>query len=223
MSFLLRHYAGAVVYDVRDFLEKNRDAVYPSIEELIGTTTNKLLQVALEESQGPAAEGLSPTTGVKGARRRQTQGAHFDAQLRSLMGEIGQTSPHYIRCIKSNVHKRADEFDAPLCFEQLKYRYVCVGVNVCVYVHTHTYTYIPHSLQMHMYRLQQITHMHTRLHTYTHAHVHIHTYTPINTQTHAHAHIHTHTAECLNPLSFANKASLSVGSTQSLCTVSRVA
>lgn len=56
--------------------------------------------------------------------------SEFRSQLNYLMETVGQTSPHFIRCIKPNPKNRPDEFERRTVTEQLRYGGVLQAVQV---------------------------------------------------------------------------------------------
>ena len=51
----------------------------------------------------------------------ETVGAQFKGQLASLMGTLSSTSPHFVRCVKPNTLKQANNFDRDIVLAQLRY------------------------------------------------------------------------------------------------------
>jgi myosin-5 len=60
-----------------------------------------------------------------GAKKQQTLGAQFKAQLGSLVDKINATAVHYVRCIKPNACKSASEFERPMVTDQLRCQVWC--------------------------------------------------------------------------------------------------
>jgi myosin heavy subunit len=108
--FGVNHYAGAVIYNATNFMEKNKDALADSLLNLLRSSTVHLL-VTSEES----------AVGAKKSDNRLTLAAKFKNDLDSLMSTLRLTSPHFIRCIKPNNDQAPNAFDAHLVLNQLKY------------------------------------------------------------------------------------------------------
>lgn len=85
----------SVEYTIDGFMDKNRDALEANIAEV------------LQASASPFVAQLLPVQAAVG-----TLGSQFKAQLATLMHTLNKTSPHFIRCIKSNNVKVADTFDS---------------------------------------------------------------------------------------------------------------
>ena len=66
----------------------------------------------------------------KAGEAKMTVGKRFSIQLESLMSEIDDTRPHFIRCIKPNHLKKPATFFPPLVNEQLTYSGVLEAVLI---------------------------------------------------------------------------------------------
>lgn len=143
-SFTVCHYAVDVTYDSEGFIEKNRDTVPDEHLELLKLSTNPFLTEVLlagtlsrdKEIAAPikagAAPGVPGAPGAPGApsapgrrpgagtARKPTLGGIFKSSLIDLMGTIGGTNVHYIRCIKPNEAKVAWKFEGPMVLSQLQ-------------------------------------------------------------------------------------------------------
>lgn len=110
-AFRIKHYAGDVDYEVEEFLFKNQDTLYSS------------LQAALQTSSEPLMGVLFPP--VKASRKRPvTAGTAFKKSVGELVTTLKLCSPHYIRCIKSNDKKQAFGLDE----ERVKHQ--CLYLNL---------------------------------------------------------------------------------------------
>uniref|UniRef100_F1KTI8 Myosin-Ie n=1 Tax=Ascaris suum TaxID=6253 RepID=F1KTI8_ASCSU len=109
-SFVIRHYAGEVVYNVENFCEKNRDVLY---QDLIS-----LMQI----SQRPFLSHMFPETVSSGAKTKPTS---FSSKIRSqandLVDSLTKCAPHYVRCIKPNETKRPLDWDDKRVLHQVEY------------------------------------------------------------------------------------------------------
>jgi len=93
-----------VEYTIEGFVEKNRDALEANIAEVLQASTLPFV-----------AALIPPEAAVR------TLGSQFKAQLLTLMETLNRTSPHFIRCIKSNNLKVSDTFDSQMVLRQLRY------------------------------------------------------------------------------------------------------
>lgn len=116
-GFTILHYAGAVVYDGSGFLEKNKDLLYQDLYDVMATSKNN------------STRALFPTLS-KNERKNHSLGGQFRSQLNNLMKVLRNTNPHYIRCIKPNSNKAADEFGSQMVLEQLRYSGVFEAVSI---------------------------------------------------------------------------------------------
>jgi len=109
--FTVQHYAGAVTYDVRGWVEKNRDAVKDGIRVVMRSSKDALIASLLEAPQVELQ-----TTG----RKKVYTSTLFRQQLTALMDIIHQSSPHWIRCIKPHPQKAPRLFHGDMVLNQLQ-------------------------------------------------------------------------------------------------------
>lgn len=113
-NFGVLHYAGAVYYNVTNFLEKNKDQLHPDIVNVLRESTMPLIT-----SMFPAEEGGK---GGKGAPpKKVTLGLQFKTQLNDLVATLNSTHPHFVRCMKSNDKKQGNIFASGRMQDQLRY------------------------------------------------------------------------------------------------------
>eukprot|EP01006_Ploeotia_vitrea_P036082 TRINITY_DN65964_c1_g2_i2.p1 TRINITY_DN65964_c1_g2~~TRINITY_DN65964_c1_g2_i2.p1 ORF type:complete len:1205 (+),score=238.85 TRINITY_DN65964_c1_g2_i2:390-3617(+) len=105
-SFIIKHYAGDVSYEVAHFLEKNKD------------TLKDDMKLIMRASKSPFIAGLLPEP-VEKSGKKITVGGFFKAQLFSLMDIINSTNPHWIRCIKPHPAKKPLMWHGVSVFNQL--------------------------------------------------------------------------------------------------------
>jgi myosin heavy subunit len=117
--FVVRHYAGDVIYDAIGFLEKNRDTLNPDLMEMLFTSTAPLINELFNEK-----------VALSTADQKSSLSKQFQRQLNNLMQELSRTEPHYIRCVKPNENKAAMEFVPRNCMEQLTYSGVFEAVAI---------------------------------------------------------------------------------------------
>ena len=121
--FNITHYAGIINYDATDFLVKNRDTLSADLESTILSTSNPILKLSSSlEHDGYVAVS---TTGNK-----NTVGSRFRAQLFSLMAKLGESTPHYVRCIKPNSTKTVKKFNVSMVLQQLRYSGVLESIHI---------------------------------------------------------------------------------------------
>jgi len=117
--FIVKHYAGEVVYDTEHFLEKNRDTLTDDLTEAVRGSTNPLINQLF-----PPGEVTST------ADKKSSLSKQFQNQLQDLMATLNKTEPHYVRCVKPNETKAPRLFIPKNCFEQLLYSGVFEAVSI---------------------------------------------------------------------------------------------
>jgi len=116
-DFIVIHYAGEVIYDSTGFLEKNKDRLNKICLDMLATSKNWLVQKLFPKSE-------AKTT------KRITLGGQFRNNLNDLMKRLNTTEPHYIRCVKPNPDKAANDFRGTMCLQQLRYAGVFEAVAI---------------------------------------------------------------------------------------------
>ncbi|OUM64595.1 hypothetical protein PIROE2DRAFT_60556 [Piromyces sp. E2] len=110
--FGIKHYAGEVIYNVKGFIDKNKDSVQDDIYELFSNSENEFVKEIFKKKWE-----IKQSLGKK----MPTAGAQFKSQLTSLVKTLGETTPHYVRCIKPNHEKVAFGYNLDLVTAQLRY------------------------------------------------------------------------------------------------------
>ncbi|EGZ11476.1 hypothetical protein PHYSODRAFT_517698 [Phytophthora sojae] len=143
-EFIIRHYAGDVVYDIHDFIAKNTDNLHDDLLDLLRRSSQPLLQAMFSApvaaSLGGAATKRGGPTTPTGAMHKRTQSAsltgtttvssRFRTQLAELMEVLWSTTPSYIKCIKPNNLKFPGGFSCELVRDQLTYSGVLEVVRI---------------------------------------------------------------------------------------------
>lgn len=128
-SFVVKHFAGDVNYNVNELVFKNRDDVPAGINEL------------LKSSKNPLVLQLMPSSGSSGsnskARSFETVVSHFKRSLDKLVLTMKTTNCHYIRCIKPNTKSLPLLFEPRYVVEQLRASGIVETAQVCSLVHPH--------------------------------------------------------------------------------------
>ncbi|PON73461.1 Myosin [Trema orientale] len=113
-DFTIAHYAGEVLYQSDQFLDKNKDYVVPEHQDLL--SVSKCSFVA----------GLFPPLKEETSKSSKFSsiGSRFKLQLQQLMETLNSTEPRYIRCVKPNNLLKPAIFENVNIMQQLR----CGGV-----------------------------------------------------------------------------------------------
>ncbi|KAL6861303.1 hypothetical protein ACP4OV_017003 [Aristida adscensionis] len=113
-DFTICHYAGEVLYQSEQFLDKNKDYVVAEHQELLSASKCSFIA------------GLFPALPEETSKSSKFSsiGARFKQQLQSLMDTLNSTEPHYIRCVKPNNVLKPAIFENVNVMQQLR----CGGV-----------------------------------------------------------------------------------------------
>merc|ERR1719461_161490 len=116
-GFLIRHFAGAVCYQTRHFIEKNNDALHASLEAIVQECKNPFIsEIFMTGEESSQKQGKLNFISV---------GSKFKKQLGELMLKLRSTGTNFIRCIKPNVRMIAHLFESPSVMSQLQ----CAGMT----------------------------------------------------------------------------------------------
>nr|CCA19996.1 myosinlike protein putative [Albugo laibachii Nc14]CCA23291.1 myosinlike protein putative [Albugo laibachii Nc14] len=124
--FVLHHYAQSVIYDVCDFVEKNRDGLSMHLVELLGSSRNTLIAELFSGRASDVSELSIPDaeSGIMARKSsnfmQETVSFKFKTQLSELMQVISATNVQYVRCIKPNANKISGHFDIKCVIHQLR-------------------------------------------------------------------------------------------------------
>ncbi|XP_073525299.1 myosin-3-like, partial [Phyllobates terribilis] len=131
--FSLVHYAGTVDYNIKGWLEKNKDPLNETVVGLYQKSSMKILANLYATYSG--AEAAEGATAKKGAKKKgssfQTVSALFRENLNKLMSNLRTTHPHFVRCLIPNETKTPGEMDHHLVLHQLRCNGVLEGIRIC--------------------------------------------------------------------------------------------
>lgn len=129
-KFLVKHYAGDVMYTVAGMTDKNKDVLLKDLLDLVGSSGNQFLQGLFPDRPDPDSKKRPPTAGDKikvrrprSACRRPGTDPSLPAQssANALVDKLMRSQPHYIRTIKPNQNRSPSEYDTKAILHQIKY------------------------------------------------------------------------------------------------------
>lgn len=128
-GFILTHYAAEVEYSTDGWLDKNKDPLNDNLTRLLAASTDKHVAKLFSDCGEEVDDISSPRSRVKKGLFRTVAQRHKE-QLSSLMAQLHQTHPHFVRCILPNHKKRPKQFNAPLVLDQLRCNGVLEGIRI---------------------------------------------------------------------------------------------
>ncbi|MEE6476454.1 hypothetical protein FKM82_011082 [Ascaphus truei] len=114
-GFIIRHFAGAVCYETKQFVEKNNDALHMSLESLICESKDKFIRELFESANNN--KDSKQKTGKLGFI---SVGNKFKTQLNLLLEKLHSTGSSFIRCIKPNLKMTSHQFEGAQILSQLQ-------------------------------------------------------------------------------------------------------
>ena len=136
-SFIIKHYAGDVEYQVHELLAKNSDSVH---QDLMAMTSDDAFVSTLMTSYQNKRNGTKDNKGRKGSEEEKKEATSLKRtestqllgsttisqrvilQMETLSSLIRSCTPHFVRCIKpNNAAQPAPNFDAMLVTKQLRF------------------------------------------------------------------------------------------------------
>ncbi|XP_068021276.1 unconventional myosin-VI isoform X2 [Melanerpes formicivorus] len=115
-GFIIRHFAGAVCYETRQFVEKNNDALHMSLESLICESKDKFVRQLFEANTNNNRDPKQKA----GKLSFISVGNKFKTQLNLLLEKLHSTGSSFIRCIKPNLKMTNHHFEGGQILSQLQ-------------------------------------------------------------------------------------------------------
>ncbi|KAK7007034.1 microfilament motor [Favolaschia claudopus] len=109
-QFLIRHYAGDVMYNISGMTDKNKDTLNKDLLDLIANSGNRFLQTLFPDRPDPNSKKRPPTAGDR-----------IKASAGALVENLMKAQPSYIRTIKPNQNRSGSEYDTKAILHQIKY------------------------------------------------------------------------------------------------------
>ncbi|KAF0698150.1 Aste57867_11218 [Aphanomyces stellatus] len=121
-TFIVKHFAGAVRYNVTSFLDKNHNVASPQFDELLQSSSHAMFKM-------PSPDATSSRTATTASPKASGSVAQvFVQQMNGLAAELESTRSNFIRCIKPNAAMDPTVFDRSSALAQLR----CSGtVQAC--------------------------------------------------------------------------------------------
>ncbi|KAF9608924.1 hypothetical protein IFM89_012092 [Coptis chinensis] len=120
-NFAIAHFAGEVLYQADQFLDKNKDYVVLEHQEL------------LRASKSPFLVRLFPPVSEESTKSSKFSSiaSRFKTQLQQLIETLNSTEPHYIRCVKPNNLLKPGMFENVNIMQQLRCGGVLEAIRIC--------------------------------------------------------------------------------------------
>eukprot|EP00488_Nonionellina_sp_1-RS-2012_P002649 TRINITY_DN519_c0_g1_i1.p1 TRINITY_DN519_c0_g1~~TRINITY_DN519_c0_g1_i1.p1 ORF type:complete len:353 (+),score=103.70 TRINITY_DN519_c0_g1_i1:264-1322(+) len=110
-GFIVNHFADDVTYDVSQFLIKNLESVH--------LDTNKMIKRS-SESIFKEINGVDGASGRRRRRNKKSVTAVFYKGIKTLMKNLNQTEPYFVRCINPNKQKSSKVWTESIVEHQLR-------------------------------------------------------------------------------------------------------
>ena len=132
-GFILHHYAGKVEYSTEGWVEKNKDPLNENVTRLLANTSeHEGLQELFGEYGGSEKKAVAfAVTGHVRAGIFRTVAQKHRESLSQLMVQLGNTQPHFVRCILPNTEKQPGLLIDRQVLEQLQCNGVLEGIRIC--------------------------------------------------------------------------------------------
>ncbi|KAI8097112.1 P-loop containing nucleoside triphosphate hydrolase protein [Halteromyces radiatus] len=119
-KFLIKHYAGDVMYNVEGLTDKNKDSLLKDLLDLAASSENSFIsQTLFSERVDPNSKKRPPTASDK-----------IKASCNALVTKLMQCHPSYVRTIKPNDSKSSKEYDQKRVLHQIQYLGLCENIRV---------------------------------------------------------------------------------------------
>eukprot|EP00934_Nitzschia_sp_Nitz4_P007240 Nitzschia sp. Nitz4//scaffold121_size67750//41550//50848//NITZ4_006072-RA/size67750-augustus-gene-0.40-mRNA-1//-1//CDS//3329534363//7230//frame0 len=127
-QFIIVHYAGEVKYTADGFVEKNMESLSNELKELGDSSSISLARdvFAHASMEDDVVQGGSRRSSIRGF----SVASQFKLSLQSLVEDLEQTQPHYIRCIKPNLKKASNNFASGEVLKQLRYSGMMEAIRI---------------------------------------------------------------------------------------------
>ncbi|XP_028332746.1 unconventional myosin-XV [Gouania willdenowi] len=129
--FTIYHYAGAVTYQVHNFLNKNHDQFRTEVVELFARSRITMVSELFRKVQDNYIQQKELGWRGKGLRQQpSTTAAHFLQSLTELTGRLERCKTTFIRCLKPNYLKLPGIFDVEYVSAQLRHAGILETIHI---------------------------------------------------------------------------------------------
>ncbi|XP_055745511.1 unconventional myosin-XV-like [Salvelinus fontinalis] len=129
--FTVYHYAGAVTYQVHNFLNKNHDQFRTEVVELFARSKLKMVSGLFRKVQDNYLQQRELGWRGKGHRQQpSTVAAHFQQSLTELTTRLERCKTTFIRCFKPNYVKLPGIFDVDYVSTQLRHAGILETITI---------------------------------------------------------------------------------------------
>ncbi|KAM3591718.1 uncharacterized protein V6R79_006311 [Siganus canaliculatus] len=129
--FTVYHYAGAVTYQVHNFLNKNHDQFRTEVVELFARSHLKMLSALFRKVQDTYIQYRELGWRGKGLRKQpSTTASHFLQSLTELTTRLERCKTTFIRCLKPNYVKLPGIFDIDYISAQLRHAGILETIHI---------------------------------------------------------------------------------------------
>ncbi|KAI9144606.1 P-loop containing nucleoside triphosphate hydrolase protein [Paraphysoderma sedebokerense] len=118
-AFIIKHYAGDVIYEIRSMTDKNKDQLNRDLISLMQMSTNQFTKSLFPDEFDSDSKKRPPTASDR-----------IKTSAQALVDTLMACTPSYIRCIKPNSNKSAKEFDEKMVLHQIKYLGLLENIRV---------------------------------------------------------------------------------------------
>lgn len=160
ICFAIHHFAGCVVYQAGNFLEKNRNFLPAEVIQLIRGSNYEMIRFLFQcpiTKTGNLYAALQDSTTTKHnhlnaidtkerynshglasqSRAQQTVATYFRYSLMDLLQKMVAGSPQFVRCIKPNDYQASKKFESAKVLKQLR----CAGVLETIRIRQHGFSH----------------------------------------------------------------------------------
>jgi myosin heavy subunit len=139
-EFGVKHFAGDVIYEASEFVERNADKLPDFLIDVTSTSTNDLVA---QELRSLTDESNKVAAGVRKKSNHRSVIDKFSRQLKELLNSIDNSQTRYVRCIKPcEGAGRVKTMDHQTVVSQLK----CAGLVTAIELSRETF---PNKLPFH--------------------------------------------------------------------------